>query len=63
MFPFRQSHKKRDLTIYNAQGADVRAEPLLVRALDIREKARGATHPDVADSLNNLALIYKVVSL
>ena len=34
------------------------AEPLLQRALDIREKALGPEHPDVADSLNNLAVLY-----
>src|SRR5262249_16066687 len=42
-----------------AQGAYARAEPLLVRALDIREKALGATHPDVALSLNDLAGLYQ----
>ena len=35
------------------------AEPLLKRALAIREKALGPKHPDVAMSLNNLALLYK----
>src|SRR5262249_18666140 len=34
------------------------AEPLLQRSLDIREKALGRDHPDVAQSLNNLALLY-----
>jgi CHAT domain-containing protein len=32
----------------------------LARALDINEKALGPNHPDVALSLNNLALLYKV---
>jgi len=34
------------------------AEPLLQRALAIREKALGPEHPDVAASLNNLAALY-----
>jgi tetratricopeptide (TPR) repeat protein len=42
-----------------AQGAYTKAEPLYVRALDIREKALGPNHPLVATSLNNLALLYK----
>ena len=33
------------------------AEPLCKRALDIREKFLGPSHPDVAKQLNNLALI------
>ncbi|TMQ02489.1 MAG: CHAT domain-containing protein, partial [Deltaproteobacteria bacterium] len=41
------------------QGAYPKAEPLYVRALDIREKALGSMHPDIAISLNNLALLYK----
>ena len=31
------------------------AEPLYRRSLEIREKQLGRDHPDVADSLNNLA--------
>jgi tetratricopeptide (TPR) repeat protein len=34
------------------------AEPLLQRALAIREQALGPSHPDVAESLNNLAMIH-----
>ncbi|MGH6847493.1 MAG: tetratricopeptide repeat protein, partial [Methylocella sp.] len=34
------------------------AEPLFQRALAIWEKALGPEHPDVATSLNNLALLY-----
>ena len=41
--------------LYQTQGTYARAEPLLVRALEIREKALRPTHPDVAQSLNNLA--------
>src|ERR1700693_4057798 len=35
------------------------AEPLLRRALELREKALGPDHPDIAQSLNNLASIYR----
>jgi tetratricopeptide (TPR) repeat protein len=35
------------------------AEPLLRRALIIREQILGIDHPATADSLNNLALLYK----
>ena len=41
-----------------AQGKYAEAEPLFKRALAIREKALGKDHPDVATSLNNLALLY-----
>ena len=34
------------------------AEPLHVRALQIREQQLGPDHPDTASSLNNLALLY-----
>jgi kinesin light chain len=33
------------------------AEPLCKRALEIREKCLGPSHPDVAKQLNNLALL------
>src|SRR5262249_8612850 len=36
-----------------------KAEPLLLRARDIRERALGLHHPDVAQSLNNLAEFYR----
>ena len=39
------------------QGNYAAAEPLYRRALAIREKALGPDHPDVATSLNNLALL------
>jgi CHAT domain-containing protein/tetratricopeptide (TPR) repeat protein len=45
--------------LYQARGAYAKTESLLVRALDIREKALGAMHPDVAQSLNNLGLLYQ----
>ena len=41
------------------QGRYAEAEPLYKRALAIREKALGPDHPDVADSLNNLAGLYR----
>src|SRR5262249_2857990 len=44
--------------LYRMQGAYAKAEPLLVRAVDIFEKALGPNHPDVARSLNNLAVLY-----
>jgi hypothetical protein len=36
----------------------VEAEPLLSRALTIREQTLGPEHPDTAESLNNLAMLY-----
>ncbi len=38
----------------------ITAEPLYERSLAIREKVLGSAHPDVAQSLNNLALLYHV---
>ncbi|WP_257453719.1 CHAT domain-containing tetratricopeptide repeat protein [Archangium lipolyticum] len=40
------------------QGKYARAEPLLLRALSIREAALGKNHPDVASSLDTLANLY-----
>ena len=40
------------------QGA-VEAEPLLQQSLSISEKALGPEHPDVGQSLNNLAELYR----
>ena len=40
------------------QGKYAEAEPLYKRALAIQEKALGADHPDVADTLNNLAILF-----
>src|SRR5262249_41239691 len=42
--------------LYRAQGRYADAEPLYKRSLAIREKAFGTDHPDVAVSLNNLAV-------
>ena len=44
--------------LYQAQEQYDRAEPLLKRALAILEKTLGPNHPNVAMSLNNLALLY-----
>ena len=44
--------------LYKYQGQYAQAEPLLLRALSIREKALGPEHREVAASLNNLATIY-----
>ena len=41
------------------RAAYTQAEPLYQRALDIREKALGPEHPNVAQSLNNLAELYR----
>jgi tetratricopeptide (TPR) repeat protein len=35
------------------------AEPLLVRALEARERVLGAEHPDTLTSVNNLAVLYE----
>jgi CHAT domain-containing protein len=40
------------------QGKYREAIPLVKRILEIREKALGPNHPDVAEILNNLALLY-----
>jgi tetratricopeptide (TPR) repeat protein len=44
--------------VYNNQGKYQEAEQLSLRSLAIREKALGRDHPDVAQSLNNLASLY-----
>ena len=41
-----------------AQGRYEEAEPLFQRSLEIKEKALGGDHPDLATTLNNLALLY-----
>jgi len=46
------------IELYN-QGKYAEATPLAERALAIREKVLGAEHPDVANSLNNLAFLYQ----
>lgn len=49
-------NKAGNYLIERAQYAE--AEPFFKRALDIREKALGAEHPNVADSLDDLAELY-----
>ncbi len=44
---------------YKRQGNYREAEPLLRRALEIRERVLGPEHPDTATSLNNLAGFYQ----
>ena len=41
--------------LYASQGRYADAEPLLKRALAVRETVLGPSHPDVAASVNNLA--------
>jgi tetratricopeptide (TPR) repeat protein len=45
--------------LYAGQGKYGEAEGLFQRALAIREKALGRDHPDVAQTLHNLALVYR----
>jgi tetratricopeptide (TPR) repeat protein len=45
--------------LYQAMGAYAKAEPLYQRALAIREKALGPTHPNTAVNLSNLAELYR----
>ncbi|MCJ8279996.1 MAG: tetratricopeptide repeat protein, partial [Rivularia sp. ALOHA_DT_140] len=44
------------------EGKHNQAIPLLKSALSIREKTLGEEHPDVVESLNNLALVYEALS-
>jgi CHAT domain-containing protein/tetratricopeptide (TPR) repeat protein len=44
--------------VYTTQGHYVEAEPLLKRSLAAKEKALGPDHPDIARSLNTLAILY-----
>src|SRR5262249_15294497 len=45
--------------VLEQQGRYTEAEPLFQRAVQGYESSRGSNHPDVATSLNNLALVYK----
>src|SRR5439155_14372271 len=45
--------------LYYDQGRYGEAEPLYLRALDLRERFLGPEHPDVAATLNNLAELYR----
>jgi tetratricopeptide (TPR) repeat protein len=44
--------------LYRAQGQHVEAEPLLKRALELREEILDSDDPHLAQSLNNLAALY-----
>ena len=44
--------------LYYSQGKYKEAEPLYQQALALRQKLLGDDHPDVAQSLNNLAGLY-----
>jgi tetratricopeptide (TPR) repeat protein len=48
--------------LYQAQGDYAAALPLYQRSLKMREKVLSKEHPDVAGSLNNLALLYNNTS-
>ncbi len=45
--------------VYRLQGKNAEAEPLLKRALSIREKVLGPEHARVATTLSNLASLYQ----
>ena len=51
-------HNKAGYYLYE-RGRYAEAEPLYMRALRIREEQLGASHPDTATSLNNLASLYR----
>ncbi|MDD1434838.1 tetratricopeptide repeat protein [Dolichospermum sp. ST_sed6] len=44
--------------LYKSQGKYDEAEPLYQQALSLRRELLGDRHPDVADSLSNLAALY-----
>ena len=46
--------------LYITTGAYAKVEPLLLRALAIREEALGPEHPDTAQSRDNLAGLYNI---
>ncbi len=45
--------------MYESQGRYEEAEPLYLQALELCKRLLGDNHPDVATSLNNLALLYE----
>ena len=71
--PSRCSHKPQQLGFAASSPGRLTPQPplgpggytraLYERALKIREKALGPDHPDVATSLNNLALLVKAVTV
>ena len=48
-------------SLYRIQGRYDEAESACKRGLAIREKVLGSIHPDVAESLENLAAIYREI--
>ncbi|MEN1682131.1 MAG: tetratricopeptide repeat protein, partial [Planctomycetota bacterium] len=53
------SERRRRESWYEAQGHYDEAEPLHQQSLEIRREQLGDRHPDVAQSLNNLAVLYR----
>ena len=45
--------------LYLDQGQYAKAEPLFVKALEVRRRVLGEEHPDTLTSMNNLALLYQ----
>jgi hypothetical protein len=48
---------------YQLQGRYAESEPLYQRSLTIRERVLGPEHPDLAESLNDLAGLYRRIQL
>ena len=45
--------------LYRDSGRSTEAEPLLLRAVAILERAHGPEHPDLVSALNILAMLYR----
>ena len=43
---------------YDEKGDNKRAEPLYIESLEMRKRLYKSDHPDLANSYNNLALVY-----
>jgi Tfp pilus assembly protein PilF len=57
--PSQETRLLNDTGLYlSERGQYQETEPLLQQALAIREERLGATHPETAMSLNNLAVLY-----
>jgi len=48
-------------SIYNTLGQYTTAEPLYIKAIEIRGKVLGNRHPSYAESINDLAVLYHVM--
>src|SRR5207253_7335069 len=44
--------------LYRTQGQYAKAEPLLVKALEVRRRVLGEEHPDTLNSMHSLAMLY-----